>query len=285
MRDQAAALVTAVQATLSATVTELEKSQTQSAQQTLNAMASLQSQTLQGMRDLLMQSEARREQEQAQLRLHLQQMQQTFAASSTQQQAQLERLQAMLSNVHDSQAGQQASISAPRAFPQPQYGSDNASTTQRSERVVQNDITRPETPREQYEDLFLRTLMQGDTDPLPILVDQAPPTRLSRVLPQGAPPLISAPSVMTLCLRLARYLRQDTSPELGELGRKRMAWLLSCIQSTYVARHDSRYAAYLPRIFTDTLNGLSERRRHLQRADDLEAIEAVLRAVDALAVN
>ena len=144
------------------------------------------------------------------------------------------------------------------------------------------EMLRPATPTDAYEDMFLRTL-KDDPDPLVALIDNAPFHRMSTVLPSQGQPKISAPNVLALCVYIARDFPIG-GPELGPTGKKRLAWLFSAIQATRIARQDSRYATFLPRVYTDTLHGISERRKLLTSLEDLEAVNAVLHAVDSLSM-
>jgi hypothetical protein len=145
------------------------------------------------------------------------------------------------------------------------------------------DSLRPATPPETYEDLFLRVL-KNDPKPLVTLIDEAPFHRLTAVLPEGGPPRISGPNVLAICLYIAREFNNGET-ELGLTGKKRLAWLFSAIQASDVIKQDSRYKIYLPRVYTDVLHGLSERRKILTVVEDIEQIRAVLAVVDEMAAN
>lgn len=138
---------------------------------------------------------------------------------------------------------------------------------------------RPQTPSEEYEDLFLHTLSR-ETDPLAILVDAAPPGRLDRVLPYDGKPLITAPNLLTLCMRLAKDFDNDLQTLDEANGRVRLAWILSCLRASKWAKANPQYAAYLPRVFTQVMHSLNARKKRLTNPDDIKLVDRVLRAAD-----
>ena len=145
------------------------------------------------------------------------------------------------------------------------------------------EMLRPSTPANKYEDMFLRSL-KDDTAPLVRLIDEAPLHRMTAVFPLQGQPAISAPNILALLLYIAREFALGSS-ELGTLGKKRLDWLFAAVQATVTAKTDSRYASYLPRIYTDTLHSLNARRKILTNVEDIEAVGVVLQTVDLMSME
>lgn len=123
------------------------------------------------------------------------------------------------------------------------------------------ESARPETPTNEYEDMFLRGLQKPDA--LAELVDNAP-GRLGRVFPPNAMPLISPANILALSLRLSKDFDGDL--------RTRLAWMLACAQSFKYCR---KHSEYLPRVSTALMSAVEQRRR-----EGVELCTGVLETID-----
>jgi hypothetical protein len=119
----------------------------------------------------------------------------------------------------------------------------------------------PEEADAELEDVFLSGLRQPD--PVSILVDQAPPTRLRRTFPSKSGPLISSTNILALSVQLSRSF--EAGLELSAFS---------------TARHDPACANFLPRITVAVTSALSERRARLSNAKDSQDISNVILMLD-----
>jgi hypothetical protein len=134
----------------------------------------------------------------------------------------------------------------------------------------------PEEADAELEDVFLSGLRQPD--PVSILVDQAPPTRLRRTFPSKSGPLISSTNILALSVQLSRSFEAGLELSLAE--KNRLAWLSACVSAFSTARHDPACANFLPRITVAVTSALSERRARLSNAKDSQDISNVILMLD-----
>lgn len=142
-------------------------------------------------------------------------------------------------------------------------------------------LERPSTPHNLYEDMFLREL-KDNPDPLRRLIDEAPSSRVDRVLPYDGQPRITAPGFLALCMRLAKDFDNDVSSLDRDNGRVRLVWILACLRASKWAKSERQIAALLPRVFTGVMHSLNRRAQKLTDTDDVQEVRDVLQTADEL---
>lgn len=142
-------------------------------------------------------------------------------------------------------------------------------------------LDRPSTPSAAYEDMFLHALSRNP-DPLKDLIDDAPLTRMDRVLPYDGQPRITAPAFLALCIRLAQDFDNDLATLDAGNERVRLAWILASLRAAKWAKGDPVLAAYLPRVFTQVMHSLNRRKQKLKKPEEREELSRALQMADEL---
>lgn len=249
----------------------------------LRMTATDQSALINDVREIVMMEQMRREESTVRIETELQKLTNDMEAKFQRQanehlkqtRALQKELKEMKSLLQQSLASQAAG--GPSGL-QAAQGLSTAASPAISVQQSQYSTGRPQTPIEEYEDMFLHAL-NNESHPLVTLIDQASPSRLHRVLPLSGPPAIGPATLLALCMTLSRDLN-NSDPSLSQKDRDRLTWILSCIRCLNYVKDDKKYSQWLPRLFTDTMHALNVRKKYLTDPEDFATVTNSLHTID-----